>query len=366
MKNLSSRVTLLSGAYAETYFAGANTSRGFVSAYPDMIREGELSRVYVLKGGSGTGKSSFMKRCAAAAEAAGASVTLLLCSSDPTSADAVILTGKGGRRTAILDGTAPHMTDPALPGAVGEIVNLGQFWRTGDLVGARAEIARHTDDKRAAYARAYRYLDAYGEITASARALVADCLLKEKMTAAAERLLASFPRGTQREEKIRYTAAVSMKGMYRLDTFSRLAEHKIAVTDAYGCAPFFLEAVRSLAAERRMPVWRSPSFGEVGTPLALYLPSAQTAVSIAAESDELTRTVNMQRFLDRRALASCRVRLRFADRCREMLMDGALGALADADRAHFALEEIYKSAMDFDGVASLAEETAAQIVESLF
>ena len=34
------------------------------------------------------------------------------------------LHGKNGRRIAILDGTAPHMTDPELPGAVGEIVNV--------------------------------------------------------------------------------------------------------------------------------------------------------------------------------------------------------------------------------------------------
>ncbi len=369
MKHLYSHMIPLSGAYTETYFAGANTARGFVSAYPSMIREGEFSRVYILKGGSGTGKSSFMKACAARAEAAGASVTLLLCSSDPASADAVILTGKDGSRIAILDGTAPHTADPALPGAIGEILNLGQFWRTEVLIGARSDIAHGNAKKSAAYARAYRYLAAYGEITAAARALLAECLLTEKMQSAANRLLAAFPRGGGYREEIRYTAAVSMKGMYRLGTFARMAHNRFAVTDAYGCAPFFLEAVRRAAADRHCPIWLSPAPGETEMPLELYLPDAHAAIcAVSAEPEETAggaHTVNMQRFIDRRALAARRVRLRFADRCREMLMEGALDALAEADAAHFSLEEIYKSAMDFDAVCDLKEEIAAQIVRTL-
>ncbi len=370
MKHLYSRMVPLSGTYAETYFAGANTARGFVSAYPSMIREGDFSRVYILKGGSGTGKSSFMKACAARAETAGASVTLLLCSSDPTSADAVILTGKDGRRTAILDGTAPHTADPALPGAVGEILNLGQFWQPETLIGARAEIAQGNAKKRAAYARTYRYLAAYGEITSASRELLADCLLHEKMQAAARRLLSASPRGGGYSEEIRYTSAVSMKGMFRLGTFSHLAASRFTVADAYGCAPFFLDAVRKAAAERHCPILIAPAPGETETPLELYLPDAHASVcSVSAgqacEETESVHTVNMQRFIDRRALAACRVRLRFADRCREMLMEGALEALAEADAAHFSLEEIYKSAMDFDGVRQLREEIAAQILRTL-
>lgn len=369
MRNLYKSVQSLSGAYAETYFAGANTSRGFVSAYPGMIREADFSRVYILKGGSGTGKSSFMKRCAAAAEAAGASVTLLLCSSDPTSADAVILTGKNGCRMAILDGTAPHTADPAYPGAVGEIVNLGQFWRTESLIGSRSEIACRTEEKRTAFARAYRYLGAYGEIAGEARALLRECMLSEKMEAAARRLLASFVRGEKHKEEIRYTSAVSMKGMFRLHTFSSLAENDTIVADAYGCAPFFLHAVRAAAAERRCALFVSPAVGETDTPYELYFLSSRTSIRTVSvcteETDGAAHTINMQRFIDRRALAARRVRLRFADRCREMLMEGALQSLAEAEKAHFALEEIYKSAMDFTGVTQMSETVAEEIVRRL-
>ncbi len=364
MRSLNKSVSPLSGMYPETYFAGANTAHGFVSAYPDMIREGDFSRVYILKGGSGTGKSSFMKRCASAAEEAGGKVTLLLCSSDPTSADAVILTGKDGGCTAILDGTAPHMTDPILPGAVGEIVNLGQFWQTDVLVHSRAEIAYYTEQKRAAYQRAYRYLAAYGEITAAARTLLAECILQEKMHAAAERLLASLPRGEQYTAQIRYTCAVSMKGLFRLGTFSAIANKTHILADPYGCAPLFLQEMCRVACGRRCSLLYAPGIGETDTPCELFFPRAGIAVRTVSD-DEQTDGVNMQRFVDRRALAARRMRLRFAERCRASLMDGALEALTEADAAHFALEEIYKSAMDFSGVRGIGEEIAAQIVQSI-
>ncbi len=365
MRNLSTNVHPLSGTYAETYFAGANTARGFVSAYPDMIKEKDLTRVYILKGGSGTGKSTLMKRCAERAVSVGATVTLLLCSSDPSSADAVILAGKNGHSAAILDGTAPHTADPAFPGAVGQIVDLGQFWRADVLAGARAEITEHSEQKRTAYARAYRYLRAYGEMTETSRALLKRCILTEKMTAAAQRLVSSFPTGDRYGEELRYTSAVSMKGMYRLNTFRNLAKVRYSVTDPYGSAPFFLEAVHAAIAEKRCRILYSPLIGECGRIGEIYCPTARASFTAVGETEETSRIINMQRFIDRGSLAGVRVRLRFADRCREMLMDGALASLREAEGEHFALEEIYRSAMDFGGVEQCGEEIAEQIARML-
>ena len=372
MKNRLNGIAYLSGTYPETFFAGANTANGFVSAYGSMIREGERTRVYVLKGGSGTGKSSLMKSCAAAAVSAGASAVMLLCSSDPSSADAVILHGREGRSVAIVDGTAPHTLDPVLPGAVGESVNLGDFWRSSDLQNARAEIASHSTQKKEAYARAYRYLAAYGEITASVRDLLSGCLLRDKMEAAAKRLTASFPREDTYGERLYYTAAVSMTGLYRLDTFSRMAKRTYAVTDTYGCGPFFLEAMCRWASDRRCSLWYAPAPGETDTPYEVYLPAASVAISVTdgeaaseTDTDGKRSVVNMQRFLDRRALAACRGRLRFARRCTDMLMEGALEALAEARQHHFALESIYGSAMDFEALSVRTGEISRSILEIL-
>ena len=48
-----------------------------------------------------------------------------------------------------------------------------------------------------------------------------------------------------------------------------------------------------------------------------------------------------------------------------MLADGALQALEDAGKEHFRLEEIYKSAMDFDALAAERKRICEEIAERL-
>ena len=49
-------------------FAAANSGRGFVSFYENIFNAPNIVRRYLIKGGPGTGKSSFMRRVAAFAE----------------------------------------------------------------------------------------------------------------------------------------------------------------------------------------------------------------------------------------------------------------------------------------------------------
>ena len=72
-----------------TYFLGACGPQGFHSHYDSLLQE--LENLTVIKGGSGCGKSTFMKKIGAAAEASGLDVSYILCSSDPDSLDAVLL-----------------------------------------------------------------------------------------------------------------------------------------------------------------------------------------------------------------------------------------------------------------------------------
>ena len=369
MMQMSDRYVPLSGSYKAAYFAGANTGEGFVSAYPDWIREEECHRVFIIKGGSGTGKSSIIKACAAAAEEVGAGVVLLLCSSDPTSADAVILEGRNGRRIAILDGTAPHTADPELPGAVGEIVDVGRYWDPSTLAYHREEITLARHGKQRAYHRAYRYLAAIREVEDGARSLLASCILREKMYAAVNRILPNTMDDEDFREEIRYTHALSMKGAYRLNTFAS-AERTYYVTDVYGTGEYFLSAVRECAARRRLAMYISPSPIDPRRMQEICLPHARMRFCLASPKtnravEDEGRIINMLRFIDHASLAVCRARLRFANACEEMLTDGALQALRDAGEEHFRLEEIYKSAMDFSGVEAETQRLCVYVREAL-
>ena len=98
------------------YFLGANSPAGFYSLYDQLIDPAEADAVFILKGGPGCGKSTLMKRVAAAAEERGLQVEYIRCSGDPDSLDGVVIPQLNSldaillpeKKTAIVDGTAPH------------------------------------------------------------------------------------------------------------------------------------------------------------------------------------------------------------------------------------------------------------------
>ena len=94
------------------FFAAANSGRGFVSFYGKIFGRENIKRRYLIKGGPGTGKSTFMKKVAEAAEDCGMSVERYRCSSDPNSLDGVII----NKNVAVIDSTAPHAEEWVSPG----------------------------------------------------------------------------------------------------------------------------------------------------------------------------------------------------------------------------------------------------------
>ena len=99
-------------------FAAANSGHGFYSFYASVFEGKEVQKRYIIKGGPGTGKSSFMRSVAEAAAERGMSVEEYRCSSDPASLDGVVLDG----RIVLLDGTAPHAVEPELAGVRDELI----------------------------------------------------------------------------------------------------------------------------------------------------------------------------------------------------------------------------------------------------
>ncbi|MFC3886342.1 PRK06851 family protein [Bacillus songklensis] len=132
------------------YYAGGNTARGFYSLYESNLKG--MDRLFILKGGPGTGKSSLMKQIGADWNSKGYNVQYLHCSSDNDSIDGVIIEQL---KVAIVDGTAPHVIEPKAPGAVEEYVNLGTAWDSGKLCGHRENIVQYNQNISDAFQSAY-------------------------------------------------------------------------------------------------------------------------------------------------------------------------------------------------------------------
>ena len=141
-------------------YPGGNTPDGFYSYYNYILPQREAQKFFCIKGGPGTGKSTFMRSIGEHFADKGEDVDFLWCSSDPGSLDGVLLKE---RRAAIVDGTAPHIVDPRNPGAVDEIINLGEYWDQESIRKQRDRIISLNEMIGEIFQHAYGYLRSAGE-----------------------------------------------------------------------------------------------------------------------------------------------------------------------------------------------------------
>jgi len=148
----------------KSYFPGTNSAYGFYSLYHHIINE-NANRIFLLKGGPGVGKSTFMKKIGEELAGRGSRLEYHYCSSDPDSLDAIVIPHL---QVALIDGTTPHDRDPKYPGVLDEFVNLGVCWNSDELLNFKEEIMSLTLKVKRCFALAYSYLaeayTAYHEI----------------------------------------------------------------------------------------------------------------------------------------------------------------------------------------------------------
>ena len=346
------------------YFAASNSSDGFKSYFSEIFEGADL--LYVIKGGPGTGKSWFMKKCALEAERKGAEVEYYYCSSDPASLDGVLM--KHGERTVgIIDGTPPHTWEPNHPGVTEELVNLGAFWNPAVLRGQKNEIMALSGKKSTAYKRAYDYLRSCGNLRAVTDSLLRSAVDAEKLRGAVERQVRALghPHGRLREIPA-LRGAVSMSGLCVLDSFEANAKICIHVANLYGVGRMYLGAIRE--ALQPFGVTARISYDPVDPRCLDGILIEETGVAFLladkGEVEESEKTVNTRRFVHQDALREVRGELRYAARLYDECLDGAVHALSEAKVYHFLLEDIYKHAMDFPALTRFAEKFAEELGEA--
>ena len=97
------------------YFLGSNSCTGFYSLFESFTAEDSVDNLYIIKGGPGCGKSSFMRSIASALKDEGLDVEYILCTGDINSLDGIYIPAL---KTAYLDGTAPMCWNPDTPAYV--------------------------------------------------------------------------------------------------------------------------------------------------------------------------------------------------------------------------------------------------------
>lgn len=325
------------------FFAGANTGRGFVGAYDTFAMEEDKGHIWILKGGSGTGKSTLMHKVATEAEEAGHSCVRYLCSSDPLSLDAVVMDG----RYVLLDGTAPHVWEMTYPGAVSEIVYLGKYWHSEKLAEHRGEILSLTQSKKESYGNGYGVLAAISALEAETYQTAYSLLDMEKLRRWGERLLHKVPKDTRNGgcTTVR-TWSIGMRGLYRTDGLACGVTQHWHIADAYSTALWLFAVLAELCQQAQIPVVLSlhPINDRI---VEMVIPALSLHLTLAETDADVGKTICMQRFLRKELPDGVKGSIRLTHRLMTEMLALALAHFAKAGDAHMTLETIYKSAMDF-------------------
>ncbi len=332
------------------YFAAANGFTGFRNYFPAVFDSAEYRRIFVLKGGPGTGKSSLMKKVCAKFPDGAYRTEAIFCSSDPDSLDGVIVEGKGGR-VAVLDGTAPHERDAVIPGAVDEIVNLKDAWDTGALERRRAEIFSLTEEKATHYRDAYRYLSAFGKTQKNSAAENEKCDLHAMREAI--RSLIRHDAGEGFFCRCRLIRAFGCRGEVMLPTFSSLAARTYLLRGGTAHKARLLREAIGIFEEENIPVTFAPSPFEPDVSDGILAEAAGVALLSCGEDGIL---LDADGFFDRRQEE------RGGD---TSLLTAAKESFLSASESHFALEKIYTAAMDFSVIDRKTERIIERIADTV-
>ncbi len=342
------------------YFAAANGETGFRSLFPSLFSPRTHRRIYILKGGPGSGKSTLMKKIGFTAEAMGHETEYYLCSSDTSSLDAVRIPALG---VVILDGTAPHVAEPQFPGAVERIVNLGEAFDNDALEKEREKIMALGEGKRESYRTAYRYLAAAGRMVHEQEALITPVFLSAKAEAAAVRLAASLKKAKRGRETVRLVSAIGTRGAVHLNTLREKAKKICAITEKHGAEYLFMDHLHGALAREgiEMTVCHTPLTEGRIEEIWIESESLLFAVMDEEAAERAEKLIHGARFVSREGVARCRGRLRFAEKCQKGLLEGALTSLEEAGRLHGELEKIYGQATDFAVIDHITDGLISEI-----
>lgn len=346
----------------DSYLA-ANTPQGFVSRFDQLNRE-RLERLYIIKGTSGNGKSTFMRHIAERMEKQGELVERIHCSADSSSLDGLLIPELG---VALLDGTAPHTVEPRWPFAFETVVELFSALDGEQIYERREEVFRASAAHRALLERAQRLIASAGALDADAVRLQDACIDRQKLRAAAFRLSRKLFGRSEREqggEEIRFLSAIGGETFWNAVTAR--CEQIFVLEEDVGAARHFLAAVRNMGRAAGQPVvtFMCPMrpadriehlvFPQAG--IGFVTSNTAHRFPIADE-----KRINCRRFVELSALRRAAPQLTFDRRVGRGLLRSAVETLRLAKEAHDRLENIYTAALRPEVLTETEEKLAREL-----
>lgn len=353
------------------YFFGGNTARGFFSLYDSNFAG--LEKIFILKGGPGTGKSTLMKNIANDWQEKGYDVEFIHCASDSDSIDGVIFPAL---KIGIVDGTEPHVIEPKAPGAIEEYVNLGNAWNSQQLGTKKDDIIQLMKEKEEAYGKAYH---TYAEALAvhdEWEAIYIANMDFEKLNVLTEEIKATFfgEIHLNKEADVRHRFLGAATPIGAVDYVPNLTENirkRYFLKGRPGSGKStLLKKLASTAEDRGLDVeiyhcGFDPNsldmviLRELG--IAIFDSTAPHEYFPSREGDEIIDLYNVAVFPRTDEIYEEQI-LGISTRYRNKMNEGT-ACLAEAKKSHDKLEAIYYEAVDYSIVESIQKEIENTIAE---
>ncbi|MTI80316.1 MAG: hypothetical protein FH758_05440 [Firmicutes bacterium] len=358
-------------------FPGGNTSSGFYSYY-DYIIEPDATRILVIKGGPGVGKSTFMSWIAEQMLERGYDVEYHCCSSDNGSIDGIMIPSI---RVAMLDGTAPHVVDPKNPGVVDEIIHLGDHWNEPEIRKSKEEVLASNARVGRLFEIAYSQLaeakiirdelnnyydDAinYGQVNGVIHEIAKSIVSKAKIQFAEEPY-----------ERHLFATAFTPNGQaHHLDTILQDVEKLYLVSgDATATGSYVVGTIADAMHMHGLDTEVYHCAMEPEEVDLVVIPSMKTAVlknvpginfkPQDVASIEKVKMFNLNQFLDPDILAVYDKEIKCCHERLNSAIGRALGYIAAAKKEHDVMEEYYIPAMDFDAINARRDEILQRVLK---
>jgi hypothetical protein len=276
---------------------------------------------------------------------------------------------------ALIDGTAPHVLDPINPGAVDEILHLGDFWDERGIRANKQRILQINRETGRLFARAYRFLRAaqavYDDIEAANMEgmnfgmanKIADHLLRELFTGIHVSPLVGRPRHL-------FASANTPDGVVDyLPSIIGPMEHKYIVEGEPGTGKStLLQKVATAALERGYYVEMYHCALNPDKVEHVVVPEINLALTKSIEP-HATRPARGDRVIDMNECLNPSIVAKHAELLSQdadlydSLLQRAFHFLAAAKHAHDVMEGYYVPNMNFDGVQALWEKTLKRILD---
>lgn len=355
-------------------YPGNNTSEGFFSFYQYLPPQPDnLTRYFIIKGGPGVGKSTFMRAIADTLVNMGWDAELHHCSSDNSSLDGVVLPSLG---LAFVDGTAPHTIDTRIPGAVDEIINLGEFWNATSLQKDRTQIMAVFAENSRLFRRAYRhlaaakiFLDEYESAFSEPGVMDWSAVHQETLEILGDIFSSSSHSGRQPVLRHLFATAITPDGpQSHLDSIISGFRKRYVISGEPGTGKTTI--LRQVVERATLLGLSAEVFHCALEPVKtdhVIIPELNTAVingsvphTYTPEKNDIV--ISTERFLNRHKLAAFEKETADAWQRYEDAFAAAITFIARAKQNHDLLETYYIPNMDFNAINNLKEQIMRRII----